>query len=69
MVTAVASEEPVSARLPVVILTASGDDDDAILACYGAGANDLLPKPATRSCLNFFGKTTTPPRACVRATT
>jgi two-component system, response regulator len=32
---------------PVIVLTAAGDDEHAILECYAAGANSFLPKPAT----------------------
>lgn len=55
--------QPVTALLPVVILTASGDEDEAILACYGAGANDLLPKPATREKLRGALRQLAPTRA------
>ena len=32
---------------PVIILTAAGDDEVAILECYANGASSFLPKPAT----------------------
>jgi two-component system, response regulator len=32
---------------PVIVLTAAGDDENAILECYANGANSFLPKPAT----------------------
>jgi len=32
---------------PVIMLTTVGDDEDAIVACYAAGASSFLQKPAT----------------------
>jgi two-component system response regulator len=39
--------QPTFRAIPVIVLTAAGDDEKLILDCYGAGANSFLPKPAT----------------------
>jgi CheY-like chemotaxis protein len=39
--------EPIYHGTPIIVLTAAGDDEAAILECYASGANSFLPKPAT----------------------
>jgi CheY-like chemotaxis protein len=39
--------DPAYHGVPVIVLTAAGDDEALILDCYANGANSFLPKPAT----------------------
>ena len=39
--------EPAYHGMPVIVLTAAGEDEALILECYANGANSFLPKPAT----------------------
>jgi CheY-like chemotaxis protein len=39
--------QPAYHGIPVIVLTAAGEDEALILDCYASGANSFLPKPAT----------------------
>jgi CheY-like chemotaxis protein len=39
--------QPAYRRTPVIVLTTVGDVEETIVACYAAGANSFLQKPAT----------------------
>lgn len=60
-------KQPAYHGTPVIILTAAGDDETALLDCYANGANSFLPKPATdrrfAEALQVLTRSTSPPPA------